>query len=290
MLARIALFLLLTALPARAADAPRVVADIAPVHSLVAQVMQGVGAPLLLLDGAGDPHHVQLRPSQMRALARADLVVWVGAALTPWLEGPLSGRPALELLGLPGVHLRGAADADHDHGHGGVDPHAWLDPEVARLWVAAIADRLSEIDPDRAASYRANAAAADARLVLLGQDIAARLAGTRDQGFLGDHETLGYFADRFGLNILGAVRDGDAAAPGAARVARMRALAESGAVDCGLGERGMDRALILTVLDGLPIPVAITDPTGAGLTPGPDHYAATLTRLAIDIAACAAGK
>ena len=79
------------ALPAFA-DAPRVVTDIAPVHSLVSQVMAGVGTPDLLLDGSADPHSVQLKPSQARAVSQADLVVWVGEELEPWLARVLAGR------------------------------------------------------------------------------------------------------------------------------------------------------------------------------------------------------
>ena len=85
------------------ADVPKVVTDIAPVHSLVASVMGDLGTPDLILPADGDPHHFQLRPSQMRALDEADLVFWVGPALTPWLEDVLhsnasSGRVEVQLL------------------------------------------------------------------------------------------------------------------------------------------------------------------------------------------------
>ena len=56
---------------AAVAEVPRVVTDIAPVHSLVAQVMAGVGVPDLLIDQATSPHHFALRPSQARALQEA---------------------------------------------------------------------------------------------------------------------------------------------------------------------------------------------------------------------------
>jgi zinc transport system substrate-binding protein len=46
-----------------AAQAPRVVASIAPVHALVAGVMQGVGTPDLIVRGYGSPHGYQMRPS-----------------------------------------------------------------------------------------------------------------------------------------------------------------------------------------------------------------------------------
>ena len=67
------------------ADVPRVAVDIAPVHSLVARVMDGVGTPDLIIQSGASPHEYSLRPSEASALQEAGLVFWVGADLTPWL-------------------------------------------------------------------------------------------------------------------------------------------------------------------------------------------------------------
>ena len=132
----LALPLALLPLPSLA-EAPRVITDIAPVHSLVAQVMKGVGTPELLTDQGTSPHHMQLRPSQARSLDQADLLVWVGPELTPWLDRALEGlTPAhsVPLLDLPATLNRafGAQEEDHeedheDHAgddHGAHDDHA----------------------------------------------------------------------------------------------------------------------------------------------------------------------
>ena len=67
------------------ADAPRVAVDIAPVHSLVARVMEGVGTPDLIIQAGASPHEYSLRPSEAAALQDANLVFWIGSGLTPWL-------------------------------------------------------------------------------------------------------------------------------------------------------------------------------------------------------------
>jgi len=67
------------------ADAPRVAVDIAPVHSLVARVMDGVGTPDLIIPLGASPHEYSLRPSEAAALQDANLVFWIGSGLTPWL-------------------------------------------------------------------------------------------------------------------------------------------------------------------------------------------------------------
>jgi zinc transport system substrate-binding protein len=106
-----------------------VVASIKPVHSLVAAVMEGVGEPGLIVEGAGSPHTYALKPSQARMLEDADVVFWVGHDLEAFLEKPLEAlakdAKTVELMdahGLVRLAFRegGAFDA-HDHGH---DDHA----------------------------------------------------------------------------------------------------------------------------------------------------------------------
>ena len=67
------------------ADTPQVAVDIAPVHSLVARVMDGVGTPDLIIQRGASPHEYSLRPSEAAALQNANLVFWIGPDLTPWL-------------------------------------------------------------------------------------------------------------------------------------------------------------------------------------------------------------
>ncbi len=67
------------------ADVPDVAVDIAPVHSLVARVMDGVGTPDLIVQPGASPHEYSLRPSEAGALQDASLVFWMGEDLTPWM-------------------------------------------------------------------------------------------------------------------------------------------------------------------------------------------------------------
>ena len=70
--------------------APLVVASIKPVHALLAAVMTGVGAPILLVEGAASPHAYSLKPSQARVLQQADVIVWVGAEVETFLQRPIA--------------------------------------------------------------------------------------------------------------------------------------------------------------------------------------------------------
>ena len=122
------LFVLAILVAAPALAAPRVVTDIAPVHSIAAQVMEGVGEPDLLVRVGASPHGYSLRPSEAQALQDADIVFWVGEELTPWLERGIASLAAdasvVELLGADGSTLLPGRDAaifahddDHDEDH-----------------------------------------------------------------------------------------------------------------------------------------------------------------------------
>ena len=68
------------------ADVPNVSVDIAPLHSLVASVMNGVGVPSFIIPPGSSPHDHQLRPSEAKAMQDANIVFWMGEELTPWME------------------------------------------------------------------------------------------------------------------------------------------------------------------------------------------------------------
>ena len=104
------------------AEVPQVVTDIPPVHSLVASVMQGVGTPTLLLPPGGSAHGHQMRPSEAAAMSAADLVVWVGEELSPWIADASAklapDAASLSLIDVQGTVLREAGHHGHDHEEG----------------------------------------------------------------------------------------------------------------------------------------------------------------------------
>lgn len=327
----------LGALPALA-EVPRVVTDIAPVHSLTAQVMEGVGEPVLLVKPGQSPHHYALRPSEAQALQDAGLVVWVGHALTPWLEKPLEALAAkaevLELLDAEGTverPYRGAADimagadhdehaghdhgeaddhaaeehgeeqaeehADHDHAaaddghnhdHNGPDPHAWLDPENGKVWLGLIAERLAVLDPEHADVYRANAAAGQARIDGVAQEIAVAVEPMAGVPFVAYHDAFQYFELRYGLTLVGRVTASDAADPSPAQLDELRDRLGDLGVRCAFTEPQFDTRLLKAAVEDRDIPILELDPLGRSHDLGADLYPALLEDVGASFAACAA--
>jgi zinc transport system substrate-binding protein len=315
------------------ADVPRVMTDIAPIHSLTAQVMGDIGAPDLLLPPGADPHDFALRPSDAEALDNADLVIWVGEALTPWLEDPLEtlapdatkialletegweslGFRDLEMIGGKGddhdhghdddhgdhghdhdhdhsdAHAHddhGHGDHDHEHDHGAFDPHAWADPAVAKVWVASIAEALSVVDPENAATYAANASATTARLETLDAELAAKLAPIAGANYILPHDGYQYFEARYGLTAAGALATGNAETPGPAQVAALRATMAEENIACVFSDTSIPERWAAVVVEGTAANTAPLDVVGLGLEAGPDLYTTMMTRLGDSFTAC----
>lgn len=300
-----AVFLFLSA-HAVIADVPRVSADILPVHSLVARVMQGAGTPDLILSPGASPHGYAMKPSQAAALARADLVVWIGEDLTPWMQTPiqnLAGQAeVIELLAVEGTVVlpfrEGALfeegehdleDGEHDHAddHGSIDPHAWLDPVNAGLWMSVIAERLAAQDPENASLYTKNAAEGQAELIAVRNKIDGIIAPFRGTRFMVFHDAYHYFEARFGTEAAGALALGDATAPSPARLAEIKASVAERQVACVFAEPQFNTSLVDAVIEGTDVRIALLDPMGTELDAGPELYGRLLTQMAAAMVGCA---
>lgn len=294
------------------AEVPRVATDIPVVQSLTAMVMGSLGQPVVLMDAGADAHDYQLRPSQAAALEEADLLVWVGPEMTPWLERPAAARAkgsTLALLADPGTQRRfyetaegetaaeheaeghadheGQADAHAGHDHQGTDPHAWLDPTNAVIWVDAIANALAARDPENADTYRANAATAKKTLAALDADLSARLAPAKGKPLILGHDAYGYLAEHYGLTVAGTIATGDATSPGAARLAALNALVAKSGAACFLPDVGQSDNIVQVLTKDSPLRVGrALDPEGRAQAPGAALYPALMTEIAGAIADC----
>ena len=118
----------LTVLASPAVAAPNVVTDIAPINGIASIVMGDLGTPEVLIPLGADAHDYALRPSDAGRLANADLVIWVGEGLTPWLLKSMEtlGDDAtiLELLDTEGWEKRDISKSQDDHDdHDNHDDH-----------------------------------------------------------------------------------------------------------------------------------------------------------------------
>jgi zinc transport system substrate-binding protein len=301
---------LLVAAPAQAA--PQVLASIAPIHSLAAAVMEGVGEPVLLVPATASDHDYALRPSDVRKIAAADLVVWIGEPLEGYLVKALEteGVASLELIEAAGAephpftgvdeepaadepggdHVHGNADEQpghsDEHDHLGLDPHIWLDPVRAQALVEAIAERLALMDAENAEQYRQNAADTVRDLQALDTEIRSRLAPVAGKPFITFHDGYSYFVERYGLNQVGRLTVDPDRSAGAATVAALRRLITDENVSCAFAEPQFDPGTLQALAGEARVKIGVLDAVGADFPPGPALYSSLLRRNAEAVGSC----
>lgn len=297
------------------AETLEIVASIKPVHSLVAALTLGVVEPGLLIKGGGSPHVYALRPSEARALQRADLVFWVGDEMETFLARPLGTLAAdariVTLVEAEGLrllssregggweshdheegdhddegHEEHAEDDGHHHEAGEFDMHIWLDPRNAAAMARSIAAALIDADPDNAVAYRANLARIDADLAFLETSIGESLQEVRDRPFVVFHDAYQYFERRFDLNAVGSITVSPETQPGAARLRELRRTIASTRAQCVFSEPQFEPRLLETVVEGTGAAAGVLDPLGSALPPGPELYFTLLRVMAGSLVDC----
>jgi zinc transport system substrate-binding protein len=263
--------------PARQPGPPRVVVTIAPLAGLV----RGVAGPdaeiTTLLPAGASPHGFELTPDDVRAMARADVIIAVGVGLEPWLERRLRSAPDLarraasfaDLVGIdaPIVHAHeGDGHPGHEgHNHGPVDPHLWLDPVLVESFVAALpavlADRVAEgLPPD----LTERAADLAARVRATHDAYTVRLAPFEGASIVANHAAFVRTCERYGLTLAGVLRPNDAAEPTPTELAdAQRAIADAGAVAV-FAEPQYDTTLAERLAAATGVPLGTLDPLGTG--------------------------
>lgn len=304
--------------------APNVVVSIKPIHSLVASVMEGVGEPKLIVEGAASPHTYSLKPSNARTLQSADLVFWVGHGLEAFLEKPLEAlatkATVIELedaKGLEKLKFRegGAFEAhdhgehghgehegdehkegehahkheeshDHDHEHGEYDMHLWLDPMNAKAMAGAIETALIQADPTNAVKYQENAKKLMANLDALDTELSKTLEPVKDKPFIVFHDAYQYFEHRYDVSVAGSITVSPETMPGADRVSQIHNKIKTLNATCVFAEPQFEPKLVKVVTEGTNAKSGTLDPEAATIKEGPSLYFDLMRGIASSIVNC----
>jgi zinc transport system substrate-binding protein len=284
--------------------APSVLVTIKPLHSLVANVMQGVATPQLLITGNHSPHTFTLKPSQMRHLEKADIIFWVGEILETSLEKTLHNAannqhivalidtPGLQQLGSRGEHnwrqqIHTTTTSGHQHQHSSaIDPHIWLSPFNASKMVQYISEILIKYDPENTKQYRTNTQQTLQRIQQLDQKISRQLSQLSSRPYVVFHDAYQHFEQHYQLNSIAAVTLSPDRLPGARHIRDIRKKIKALNVICIFNETQFSSQLINTISEGSNVKTGSLDPLGATLTPGADAWFDLMQNLSNAISGC----
>lgn len=256
-------------------DGRRAVASFYPL-AWVTERVAGDGWTVENLTQPGkEPHDLELDIAQTASLDRADLVVLEEGfqpavdSTAADLDAPVLDAAAVVDLLPADEHADEHADEtaeehaehaeDDGHDHGDVDPHFWLDPLKVADLADAVADELSDLDPDNAGTYTANAASVRTDLEQLDQDYTDGLAACERTTTVVSHDAFSYLA-RYGLDfepIAGLSPDAEATA---ADLARLQDLIRRDGVTTVFSERLVSPKMAETLADDLGVTTAVLDP------------------------------
>ena len=290
----------------------KVVTTIKPLHSLIANVMEGIGEPALILEGGTSPHSFTLKPSHAKLLEEADIIFWVGEDIETFMEKPLESiaknAEKIAFMDLDSItkipfreenifekhedsdhkeheeHEEHEEHDSHDHAHGEFDAHIWLDPMNAKEMVNEISHELSELDPANQEKYNVNADKAIIAINQLINDTDQTI--NKDARFVVFHDAYQYFEKRFGISSSGALTLNTDVLPGAKQISDIQHLIEEEGINCIFSEPQFNPKIIKTIAKDTNIQTGIFDPLGANIVSDKNLYFKLISNLANKLKDC----
>ena len=216
------------------------------VETFLADMAQNVAGERLQVDSlmpAGvDPHAFEPTPADVARVADCDVLFVNGGGLEDFLGDLLqqSGHKGAMVEASAGLAMRSPRAGEPSEPQGGAhegDPHFWLAPNLAIRYVENIRDGLSRADPEGQSIYTTNAESYIRRLQELDAWVATQVAQIpkANRLLVTNHESLGYFADRYGFGVVGTIvpSASSGASPSAQELAQLEEQIKSSRVKAG---------------------------------------------------------
>lgn len=202
--------------PSSAEGKVKIVTSLFPLYDFARQIGQQKVEVTLLLPPGVEAHSFEPTPADMKRISHADVFIFTGRFMEPWVDDLLKGVGNRKLLIIDsgkGVITRespeehpGKGDSHHER-KGGIDPHIWLDFANAMKMVDTIADGLCLKDPGNSTYYRSNADTYKRKLATLDNAYRTALSRCRHKTLVhAGHFAFGYLTARYHLNYMSAYR------------------------------------------------------------------------------------
>lgn len=203
--------------PPPANGAKRVLVSFPPLYCFAKNVA-GNDADVRSLLTAQGPHEfaAHANPNELQVVRKADLIFINGLGIDDWMFKLVTDKHRDKVVevaeGIPESLLKASVEGEerlpdeHGHHHGPHDPHVWLGPPQAKAMVDVIAAKLSQLDPKNKENYAKRAEAYKKQLDDLAAYGKAQFSGKKSRNIIATHDSLQYFADAFGLKVVGTIQ------------------------------------------------------------------------------------
>jgi len=265
---------------------PTVVTSFYPIAYLAQEIAGDTVEVVNLIPSGAEPHSYEPTVRQMALIEDADLFIFQGAGLEPWVEAQ---EESLETQGVQllevASHLTLLENEEHEeehhdehegedehhdededdhHDHGEFDPHTWLDPMLAMETIDLIEKALADVTPSQSNTFAANADTLRAQFSELDKEFKTALNNCELRTFITSHDAFGYLANRYDLEVVSVTGVSPHDAPSAVQIAELvehaqeeniqhiffEVLANSKTAETLASEAGLD-VLVLNPIAGL---------------------------------------
>ncbi len=267
---------------------------IAPLHSLVAGVTQGVDKTVLIVPANKSPHDFDLRPSHIKEMYGAKAVFYIDENFESFITGALRLLPEkirkFSVASGSGIRLeksrRGGSWESDEHDHGKYNLHIWLSLRNAEKIVRNVTKQMSQISPQNKNAYNTNARNTIKKLRTLDEKFEREFAGMENAPLAVFHDAYGYFERDYGLNIVGSITTSPAMSQSARTLKEIRARIRKSRAGCVFSEPQFKDKLVLAAVEGTDAKIVPLDPIGVGIEPGTGLYFEMMENLARTIKTC----
>lgn len=256
----------------------RILATFLPVHAHAAAIAGDRARVESLIAGDIGAHDFSPRPADMQRIAQADVLVFNGVGMEPWLDDLVkqAAKKNLKKVDLStGIELLNNPHAldggDHHHDHGEHNPHLWLDPVLAIQQVETLRDALIAADPEGSGIYQGNAASYIGKLRVLDADFQNTLGPLPSKKLVTFHDAFPYLSKRYGLETIGYLSRFPERDPAPAELAALIEGIRKHQVAVLFAEAGYEPALLQRVAADTGAKVSTLDTLEVGEL-GPDAY------------------
>ncbi len=276
-----------------AQPATNVVVSIRPIHSIVSALMEGVSEPLLLLDSNDSAHTFHLKPSQLKLLSNADLLITIGDSFESGLSKVIRNIDQNYRLNLSEIKelqiydFRDHNEIEHDeHDEHDKDLHLWLDVGNVQIIAEKIKQKLIEINPSNKEKYNTNYLELKSKLNQLEEKIQFQLEPIKSTPFAIYADILQYFEKNFDLNKPVIIAPYHGARLSINRVIKAKNKMKNQKTRCLIYGSENTSKQINVLAEGLDIKAHSVDILGVKLEPGSEQYFDLMKEISNQLASC----
>jgi len=293
----------------------QVFTSIKPLHSIVANISQGVFTPKLLIDRNISPHVYSITPKTTKKLYNADAIFFIDETFETFLDDVLIAAPTslkqfqvskgsfVDLFHhreggaweehLDDHHHEGSHDGHDEHDHSDefsskshFDMHFWLSPKNAEKMAKYVAKELVNLDKENAKKYRKNRDDFIKKLRALDKELAKKFKDFDGKPFIVFHDAYRYFEERYNLNAVGSITIDTRKKVSLKRVNEIKKKIKSTNAACIFREPQFDSSIVKMLSKETGIKTGVLDPIGSNIKPSEGLYFKLLRNLGENLYDC----